>query len=94
MLADVRRDDLTTLRICIGENILHKIVSKLVPGDVDERHARTLWASFADTIEVAIQEVRTTDLQALLDDLRSELIHAVLSCEADDVVDSASAVWD
>ena len=42
MLADVCGDDLTALRIGVGEDILHKIVSKLVAGDVDERHARTL----------------------------------------------------
>lgn len=59
---------------------------------VNQRHAGTIRASLADTIQIAIEEVGVTNFQALLDDLGSELIHAVFSGEADNVIDGASTV--
>lgn len=60
---------------------------------VDQRHAGTVSASLADTIKVTVKELNAADLQALLNHLGCELIHAVLGCEAEDVIDGTSAVW-
>lgn len=80
------------MRTGIGENVLDKIVAILIAGDVDERDAWTIRAPFADAVKVAVEEVGTTDLQALFDDLGRELIHAVLGSIAQDLVDGPAAV--
>lgn len=59
---------------------------------VNERHAWTVRASFTDTVEVAIEKVGPSDLEAFLDHLGSKLIHGVLGGETKDVIDSAGAV--
>ena len=59
---------------------------------VDKRHARTILAALADTLKVAIQELITSNLQTLLDDLGSILIHAVLGSETQDVVDGTATI--
>lgn len=59
---------------------------------IDQRHTRTIRATFANTLQVPVQEVGVANLEALLNDFRRVLIHAVLSCEAEDVVDGAAAI--
>lgn len=49
-------------------------------------------AAFTDPVEVATQELNTTDLETFLDDLGGELIHAVLRGVTNDVVDCTTAV--
>ena len=92
VLADVRGDELATLGIGVGEDVLYKVVAKLVTGDVDKRHARAIRTSLTYDVEVAIEEVRTTDLEALFNDLGSKLIHAVLGGVAEDMVNGTIAV--
>jgi hypothetical protein len=92
VLADVSGNDLATLSIGVAEDVLDQVVSELVASDVDERHARAVGASLADTVEVTVKEVSTTNFEALLDDLAGELIHAVLGSEAKDVVNGVVAV--
>lgn len=94
VLADVGSHNLTTLRIAVGEDVLDEVVTELISGNVDERHAWAIWTSLADAVKVAIEEVAATDLQALLDDLRRELVHAVLGREVDDMVDGAGTIRD
>lgn len=94
MLADVSGDNLATLRISVGEDVLDEVVAELVTSNVDERHARTIRTSLTHDVEVAIKEVRATDLEALLDHLGGELIHAVLGSKANNVINGASAIRD
>ena len=94
VLANVCGDDLTTLWIAMCEDVLNEIVTELIARDVDERHAWTVWTSLADAVEVAIKKVAAADLEALLNNLGCELVHAVLRREANDMVDGASAIGD
>lgn len=94
MLANVGRDYLTTLRISVGEDVLDEVVAELVASDVDEGHARTVRMGLAHTVEIAIQKLRTTDLQALLDHLGGKLIHAVFVSKTENVIDGESTIWD
>ena len=48
--------------------------------------------SLADTVKVAVKEVGAANLEALLDDLAGELVHAVLSGNAENVVNGVVAV--
>jgi len=94
VLADVSGDDLTTLSIGMTQDILNQVVSELVASDVDERHARAVSASLADTVKVTVKELSATNLEALLDNLAGKLVHAVLSSEVEDVVNGMLAVRD
>ena len=59
---------------------------------VNEWNAWTIRAAFTHTLKIAFQEVRSTYLQALLNDLGCELVHAILSGITKNVVDSAATV--
>jgi hypothetical protein len=92
VLADVGSDNLTTLSIGVGEDVLNEVVAELVAGNVDKRHARAIRTSLAHDVEVAVKEFGTADLETLLNNLGSELIHAVLCSIAQDMVNSTVAV--
>lgn len=92
VLADVSSHDLPTLRVGVGEDVLNEVIAELISSNIDEWHARTIRTSLAYTVEVTVQELRAADLEALLNNLRGELVHAVLSGVAEDVVDGAAAV--
>lgn len=92
MLAHLRSNNFLVLGTGIHEDPLHKIIAELVASDVDEWHTWTIGAAFANAIEVTIEEGVAANLEAFLDDLRSVLINAVLSCEVEDMVDGAAAV--
>jgi hypothetical protein len=59
---------------------------------VNKRHAWTILAAFADTLKIPIEEIVTTNLQALLNDLRGVLIHAILCGKTKDVIDSTASI--
>jgi hypothetical protein len=65
----VTGDDLPMLRISVSQDVLDEIVAILVAGDVDQRNTRTINASFAHTVQVAVEKLNTADLEALLNDL-------------------------
>lgn len=69
----------------------HKLRSRATL-TVNQRHAWTVRASFANTVEVTVKKLVATNLQALLDNLGSELVHAVLCRETEHVVDGTSTV--
>ena len=110
MLADVGRDKLTVVTAAVGEDILDKVVAKLVSSNclqVNERstqgrlglgltinqwHAGTIGAALTDPLQVAVQELATANLEALLDDLGSILINAVVGGEAKNVVDGSGTI--
>jgi hypothetical protein len=59
---------------------------------VNQRHAGSVRTAFADALQVTIQKLAVSNLEALLDHFGSILIGAVLSSEAKNVVDSTAAV--
>jgi hypothetical protein len=59
---------------------------------IDQWHAGTILATFANPLKVAVQEVVAANLQTFLDDLGSILVHAVISREPDNMVDSSATV--
>jgi hypothetical protein len=59
---------------------------------INERNAWTVGTSFTNSGEVAFEKVRTSDLEAFLDDLGSKLIHAVLGSVTKDVINSVTTV--
>jgi hypothetical protein len=92
VLSDVLSNNLTMLRVGMRENVLDEIVAVLVTGDVNQWDARTIKATFTDAVKVAAEEVNTTNLKALLNNLRGKLIHAVLRGIADDMVSGSAAI--
>lgn len=92
VLADVSSHDLTVLRVGMSENVLDEVVSVLVTGDVDKRNPRSIETTFADSIQITPEELGTTDLQAFLNDLGSELIHRVLCGVSNDMIDGTATV--
>ena len=92
VFSDVLSNNLTVLRVGVRENVLDEVVAVLITGDVDQWNARTIETTLTDTIEVASEEVNTTNLEALLDDLGSELIHAVLGSIANDMINGSATI--
>ncbi len=94
VLADMAGNELTMLGIGVRENVLDEVIAILITSNVDQRNSRTIKTAFADAVEVATEEFRTTNLETFLDNLGGELVHAVLGSIADDVVNgSASISW-
>lgn len=92
MLPNVGSNDLAVLSAGMGQDVLNKVIAILIAGNVDEWNARAVATPLADTIEVSAEELWTTNLEALFDDLRGKLIGAVLGSVANDVVDSSAAI--
>lgn len=59
---------------------------------VDQWHAWAIRTSFADLVEITIEEIRSTNFETLLNDLRSELIGAIFSGVLQDVLNGATFV--
>lgn len=64
----------------------------MVAGNVDEWDTRTINTALANPVEVAAEELRPTNLEALLDDLGGKLIGAVLGSVADDMVNRSASI--
>jgi hypothetical protein len=59
---------------------------------IDQRHAGSVGTAFADSLQITVQELAVSNLEAFLDYLGGILIRAVLGSEAKDVVNSTAAV--
>jgi hypothetical protein len=92
VLPDVSSNDFAMLRGGIVQDPLDEVVSVLIARDVNQGDAGTITTSFADSVEVAAQELSTTNLETLLNHLRGELIGAVLGSVANDMVDCPATV--
>jgi len=92
MLANMSCHNLAMLRRRVRQDVLDQIVTILVAGNVNQGNPRSVDTPLAHTVKVSTKEFRTADLQALLDHLGGELIHAVLGSVADDMVNGAAAV--
>lgn len=69
VLPDVSSNDLAVLRVGMGQDVLDEVVAILVAGDIDQRDAGTVVSTLADAIQIATQELGTSDLEALLNNL-------------------------
>lgn len=92
MLANVGSNNLTMLGICIGEDVLDEVVAVLVAGNVNERNPGPIHASLADSIKIAPEELGATNLETLLDDLGSKLIHGVFGSVSNDMINGTAPV--
>ena len=92
VLANVLGDNLTMLRVGVREDVLDEVVAVLVAGDINQGNARTIVTALTNSIKIAGKEVNTANLEALLNNLRSKLIHAVLGSIADDMVNCSAAI--
>lgn len=92
MLPNVSCNHLAMLGRRIVEDPLDKVVAVLVARDVNQGDPSSVSAAFADPIQISAQEISTADLEALLDNLRGELISAILGSIPNDVVDGPASV--
>lgn len=92
MLADVDSDLLALVSMGIHQDPLDQVVAVLIPSNVDERNAGTIWTSSGDDTQILIQELVTANLEAFLNNLGRELINAVVIRVVEDVVDNAALV--
>lgn len=94
VLADMLSNNLTVLRVGMGQNVLNEVVAILVTCDIDQWNAWSVETSFTDSVKVAPKEINTTNLEAFLNNLGGELIHAIFRSIANDVVNcTASISW-
>ena|ERR1700753_2030754 len=69
VLADVDGNLLSLMVMSVHQDPLDEVVAILVASNVDEWNAWTIWVSSGDNSEVAVQEFRPSDLEALLNNL-------------------------
>lgn len=94
MLSDMLSNNLTVLRVGVGQNVLDEVVAILITCDVDQWNSWSVETAFADSVQVASKEINTTNLEAFLNNLGSELVHAVFRGITNDVVNgTASISW-
>lgn len=92
VLANMGSNNLTMLRVCMSKDVLDEVVAILVAGNVNKRDPRAIQTSLTDSVKIAAEEVGATDLETLLDDLGSELIHRILSSVTNDMINGAASV--
>ena len=92
VLADVRGYKISVMGAAIRQDVLDQVVAKLITSNINQRHTGTVGAALAYALEVAVEELAATNLEALLNHLGSILIHAVFGSKAEDVVDGSVAV--
>ena len=92
VLADVASDNLPMLGVGVSKNVLNEIVAVLVAGNINEWNTWTVIAAFANTIKISAEKFHSANLEAFFDNFGGELVHAILRCIANDVVNSTAAV--
>jgi hypothetical protein len=71
---------------------LDQVIAILIASNVDEGDPGAIMPALADTVKISSEKFGSTNLEALLDDLGSKLIHAVLGSVADDVINGPAPV--
>lgn len=92
MFADVYGHLFTLVVMRIHQDPLDEIVAVLVPCNVDEGDARSIWPRGSDDPKISIQEVQSANLEALLDNLGGKLVDAVVIRVRENVVDDTTLV--
>lgn len=85
-------DNVAVLGIGMSQNVLDEIIAILIAGNVDQRDAWAVETTLRDSIKVAAEELGTSNLEALLNDLGSELIHGILRSVPNDMINGTTAV--
>ncbi len=93
VLADMDRNLLSLMVVGVHQDPLDEVVAVLIASNVNKWNAWTIRMSSGDDSEVAIQKLRTTNLEALLNNLGSKLINAVAVGVGQDVINNATLVW-
>jgi hypothetical protein len=83
---------LALMNVSIHQNPLNEIVAVLISSNIDQRNARTIRPRSSDDSKIAIQEVQSANLEALLNNLGGKLIDAVVIRVGQDVVNDATLV--
>jgi len=92
VLADVSSDHVSVLGVGMGQDVLNEIIAILVAGNVDQRNARAVETTLTDPVKVAAQKFGASDLETLLNDFGSELIHGILCSVTNDMINRTAAV--
>lgn len=92
MLANVGSNNLTVLRIRVCEDVLDEVVAVLVAGNVDEGNPGPVHPSLTNSIKIAAEELGATNLETLLDNLGSKLIHGILSSVSNNMINGTAPV--
>jgi hypothetical protein len=92
VLADMCSHNLPVLWVSVGEDVLDEIVAILIAGNVNKWDTWAIDTTFADSIEVASEKLRSAYLETLLDDLRGELVHAVLCSISDNMINGTAPI--
>ena len=92
MLPDMSCNNFSVLWLGVVENPLDQVVAVLIAGNIDQRNAGAVTTTFANPVEIASKEVSTANLQTLLHYFRSELISAVFSSIADNMINGSTAI--
>jgi len=69
---------LSLVMMSVHQNPLDQVVPILVASNIDERNTWAVGVCCGDDSEVALKELDTSDLQALLDNFGCKLIDAVI----------------
>jgi hypothetical protein len=92
VLANVNGDLLTLMMMRVHQNPLDEVIAILVASNVNEWNARSIWTSGSNDSKIVIQEFKTTNLETLLDDFRSELVDAIAIRVGENMIDDSSLV--
>jgi hypothetical protein len=92
VLANVASNKLAMLRVGMGKDVLNQVISILITSNIDQGDSRTIQTTLANTIKVATQEISTANFEALLNDLGGELVHAILGCVTNDMINCSTSV--
>jgi len=92
VLPDMGSNDFAMLRVGVRQDVLDQVIAILIASNVDEGDPGAIMPALADTVKISSEKFGSTNLEALLDDLGSKLIHAVLGSVADDVINGPAPV--
>jgi hypothetical protein len=92
VLSDVLRNNLAMLRVGVRQDVLNEVVSILVAGYVDQWNTRSVKTTLTNTVKIAAKEVDTSNFETLLDNLGSELIHAILGSVTNDMINGSTTI--
>lgn len=92
MLANVGSNNLTVLGVRVREDVLDEVVAVLVAGNVDEGNSGPVHPSLTNSIKIAAEKLGATNLETLLDNLRSELVHGILSSVSNNMINGTAPV--
>lgn len=92
MLANMGSNNLTVLGVRVREDVLDEVVAVLVAGNVDEGNPGPVHPSLTNSIKIAAEKLGATNLETLLDNLGSELVHGILSSVSNNMINGTAPV--